>query len=139
MSTRTPWTPVLSTLPYLIRFILVGGLTLQYVLLAIVNPQMAEAFAQVYPEGQGFISIEATGEPLNELIPKIAKLSHLNVLMDESVTGNASLKLDRISGLDALKVLARMHGLSVQSYGKDIWMISSQAMGARTRFISLQY
>lgn len=146
MSTRTPWTPVLSTLPYLIRFILVGGLTLQYVLLAIVNPQIAEAFAQVYPEGQGFISIEATGEPLNELIPKIAKLSHLNVLMDESVTGNASLKLDRISGLDALKVLARMHGLSVQSYGKDIWMISSQAMGQElglyrynTKTIALQH
>jgi type II secretory pathway component GspD/PulD (secretin) len=146
MSTRTPWTPVLSTLPYLIRLILVGGLTLQYVLLAIVNPQIAEAFAQVYPEGQGFISIEATGEPLNELIPKIAKLSHLNVLMDESVTGNASLKLDRISGLDALKVLARMHGLSVQSYGKGIWMISSQAMGQElglyrynTKTIALQH
>jgi type II secretory pathway component GspD/PulD (secretin) len=111
------------------RFLLVGGMILQYALLAMINPQTADAFAQVYPEGQGFISIEATAEPLNLLIPKITKLTNLNVLMDESVTGNASLKLDRISGLDALKVLARMHGLSVQSYGKDIWMISSQAMG----------
>jgi len=111
------------------RLLLVGGLSLQYALLATVNPQTADAFAQVYPEGHGYISIEATAEPLNLLIPKIAKLTNLNVIMDESVTGNASLKLDRIAGLDALKVLARMHGLSVQNYGKDIWMISSQAMG----------
>ncbi|MCE2930329.1 MAG: hypothetical protein LW809_02935 [Vampirovibrionales bacterium] len=124
-----PWTPLLNPLPYLMRLLLVGGLSLQYALLATVNPQTADAFAQVYPEGHGYISIEATAEPLNLLIPKIAKLTNLNVIMDESVTGNASLKLDRIAGLDALKVLARMHGLSVQNYGKDIWMISSQAMG----------
>jgi type II secretory pathway component GspD/PulD (secretin) len=129
MPPRKPWTPLFQTLPYFVRLLIVGGLTFQYILLETINPQTADAFAQVYPEGQGFISIEATAEPLNVLIPKIAKLTHLNVMMDESVTGNASLKLDRISGLDALKVLARMHGLSVQNYGKDIWMISSQAMG----------
>ncbi len=124
-----PWTPLLNPLPYLMRLLLVGGLSLQYALLATVNPQTADAFAQVYPEGHGYISIEATAEPLNLLIPKIAKLTNLNVIMDESVTGNASLKLDRIAGLDALKVLARMHGLSVQSYGKNIWLISSQLKG----------
>ncbi len=129
MTLVQPSTTLFASLHVLMRWLLLSGMILQYTLLATLTPQTADAFAQVYPEGKGFISIEATAEPLNTLIPKIAKLTHLNVIMDESVTGNASLKLDRISGLDALKVLARMHGLSVQNYGKDIWMISSQAMG----------
>ena len=123
------WMPHFLSVPFLMRCILIGGLSLQYSTFTLLMPQTAQAFAQVYPEGNGFISIEASSEPLNALIPKIAKLTNLNVIMDESITGNASLKLDRISGLDALKVLARMHGLSVQSYGKGIWMISSQNVG----------
>ncbi len=129
MPPRQSWTPMQIRLPHFLKSILAGGLLLQYVLVNLVHLPSAEGFAHVYPEGKGLISIEATAEPLNMLIPKIAKLSHLNVLMDESVTGQATLKLDHISGLNALKVLARMHGLTVQSYGKNIWMISSQAMG----------
>lgn len=129
MPPHQSWTPMQIRLPHFLKSILAGGLLLQYVLVNLVHLPSAEGFAQVYPEGKDLISIEATAEPLNLLIPKIAKLSHLNVLMDESVMGQATLKLDHISGLNALKVLARMHGLTVQSYGKNIWMISSQAMG----------
>lgn len=129
MPPRQSWTPMLSRFPHFLKSILAGALLLQYGLLSLLNLPSAEGFAHVYPEGNGLISIEATAEPLNLLVPKIAKLSQLNVLMDESVTGQATLKLDHISGLNALKVLARMHGLTVQSYGKNIWMISSQAMG----------
>lgn len=89
----------------------------------------ANAYASIESVGGGFFRIEADAEPLTTLIPRIAKMSHLNVMIDESVTGNASLKLEHISGIEAIKLLARMHGLSLQKYNEHIWMLSSQARG----------
>jgi type II secretory pathway component GspD/PulD (secretin) len=89
----------------------------------------AFGYVSIQTMGGGFLSIEADAEPLTTLIPRIAKMSHLNVMIDESVTGNASVKLERIAGLEALKLLARMHGLSLQKYNEHIWMLSSQARG----------
>ncbi len=93
-----------------------------------IAPLDSQAYVQISPNGKDF-NIEADTEALNTLIPLIAKKSHLNVVLDDSIVGEASLTLEKVSGLNALQILARMYGLSLQESSHGIWMMTSQEKG----------
>jgi len=89
----------------------------------------SQGYADVKVHPSGRLSIDAEAEPLSLLIPVIAKIGHLNVMMDDSIQGNASLQLHNIGTREALDVLCRMYGMSMQPYPGNIWMLTSRESG----------
>jgi type II secretory pathway component GspD/PulD (secretin) len=101
----------------------------------------AKAYAHIQELGGGRYTINASQEPIQALASQLGHISGMNLILDDSLTGSTTLKLQNVTALEALKTMCRMYGLVLQEGQAGIWMLTSQntlaAQGVTSRNVEV--
>ena len=91
------------------------------------------------------VSIEAQDIPVRIALQLIAKEAGVNVALADSVTGSTSLSLRNVPWREALDVVVKTRGLTLQQQGNVLWVAPANAAaplddaGFVTRIFPVQY
>ncbi|VEG12785.1 type IV pilus secretin PilQ [Moraxella cuniculi] len=88
------------------------------------------------------ISLEFADIPVRAVFDILASFTGINIITDDSVTGNISIRLTNIAWDQAFDIIVQMQNLSVLKTG-NVWIISSKSIKSNqpvlTQYIRLHY
>ena len=71
------------------------------------------------------ISIRLVDGEVRTLLSSLAKIGHMNILIDDSITGKITVSLENIEPIDAIRMVADMKNFTLE-YKNSIWIVSTK-------------
>lgn len=88
-----------------------------------------------WAENDGLIDIAVTDASVRDVLMSLASVGHVNLVVDDSVTGSLTVQLSQVSFDDALAMITQTKGLFVERTGNVILVAASKSS---TRFSAIQ-
>jgi general secretion pathway protein D len=121
-----------NVLPLLMLGIFTSGLITSGLLLQL-EANAASQPALVTQQSTRRLSIEVDNASLPEVLRQIAQRGHLNLVLNQAVTGQVSVSLHNVTPLEAIETICQISGLGFSKQGSNILLVaplsSTQILG----------
>jgi len=123
-----------NVLPLLMLGIFTSGLITSGLLLQL-EANAASQPALVTQQTSRKLSIEVDNASLPEVLRQIAQRGHLNLVLNQAVTGQVSVSLHNVTPLEAIETICQISGLGFSKQGSNILLVaplsSTQILGLK--------
>ena len=91
----------------------------------LLSSLMLMMFFLTSPVSAQSISIRLVDGEVRTLLSSLAKIGHMNILIDDSITGKITVSLENIEPIDAIRMVADMKNFTLE-YKNSIWIVSTK-------------
>lgn len=102
-------------------------------LLFIFNTGIAQPSIQFIKESDNIVSLNLAKVPLRDALAWLAKFSHKNIIISQSVQGSVSIYLQHLTWRQAMHAILRAHALGQQQVGNIIYIAPLDEIVAREK------
>ena len=129
---KKPSVTLFNVLPLLMLGIFTSGLISSGLLIQL-EAQAASQPAFVTQQTSRKLSIEVDNASLPEVLRQIAQRGHLNLVLNQAVTGQVSVSLHNVTPQEAIETICQISGLGFSKQGSNILLVaplsSTQILG----------